>query len=160
MTVFVRPRIQLNTALCDCSATGLDISEQGAHRAGSVINHHPVLIFRKLVQGKVDKPAGHLHDDVGFYCRPVLFPEILSRLHMDNHRLQGRIAVLKILRQKVAGQIAAAVWEGIQLLPSVHPEAFIGAGVGRKHQGVAESVDTASHLKTRNSSSRICQASQ
>lgn len=125
MTVFVQPCIQLNTPLRGCPATAMDASEQGAQRAGSVINHHPVLIFRKLVQGQVDKPAGHLHDDVGFDGRPVLFPEILSRLHMDNHRLQGRITVLKILSQKVAGQIAAAVWEGIQLLPSAHPEAFI-----------------------------------
>ena len=45
---------------------------------------------------------------------------------MHNHRFQKRVAVLQVLRQKVAGQVAAAVGKRIHLYaPAAHLKTFM-----------------------------------
>lgn len=63
------------------------------------------------------------------------------------NRQQGRVAVLPVLRQKVAGQLAAAVRKCVQLLPAAHMKTFVRTGGRDQYQGVAKGMDTASDFQ-------------
>lgn len=57
--------------------------------------------------------------------------------HMQDNRPELRVTVLQVLRQKVTGQVAAAMRKCVQLLSAARPRAFV-------RPGAAESLDTAS----------------